>query len=155
VTATGIELCALGNITFTVDSRPVNIPDTWTYKGIMISDMPNLAWIFGYIRSSWTLRSDLIAHYVCRLLNYMDDIGVQQCTPRLRTQDKMMEAIPFIDPVDFAPGYMRRGAGRLPKQSDREPWVNHQDYYVEKDSLPVATFDDGVLQFDNPIASQS
>jgi hypothetical protein len=116
----------------------------------MLSDIPNLAWTFGYIRSSWTLRSDLIAHYVCRLLNTMDEAGVRQCTPRLRPEDREMEAKPFIDPGDFAPGYMRRGAGRLPKQGDREPWINIQNYYVEKDLLPKASFDDGVLQFDNP-----
>lgn len=150
VSATGIELCGLGNIQFTVDGRPIHLPETWTYKGILISDMPNLVWTFGYIRSSWTLRSDLIAHYVCRLLNYMDQRAVRQCTPRLRPEDQVMEARPFIDPADFAPGYMQRGAGRLPKQGDREPWINTQNYYVEKKSLPEASFDDGVLQFDNP-----
>lgn len=150
VSATGIELCATGNIQFALDKRPVHIPDCWTYKGIMLSDIPNLAWTFGYIRSSWTLRSDLIAHYVCRLLNYMDAAGVRQCTPRLRPEDQAMAAKPFIDPADFAPGYMRRGGGRLPKQGDREPWVNSQNYYSEKDHLPTASFADGVLQFDTP-----
>jgi cation diffusion facilitator CzcD-associated flavoprotein CzcO len=150
VSATGVELCATGNIQFSMDDSPIHIPDRWTYKGIMLSDTPNLAWTFGYIRSSWTLRSDLIAHYVCRLLNTMDEAGVRQCTPRLRPEDREMEAKPFIDPGDFAPGYMRRGAGRLPKQGDREPWINIQNYYVEKDLLPKASFDDGVLQFDNP-----
>lgn len=148
VCATGIELSGLGNIEFAVDGKPISIPDTWSYKGIMLSDLPNLAWIFGYIRSSWTLRSDLIAHYLCRLLNQMDEIGARQCTPRLRPEDQSMAAKPFIDPADFAPGYMRRGAGRLPKQGDREPWLNCQNYYVEKDQLPQAGFDDGVLHFD-------
>ena len=78
----------------------------------------------------------------------MDELGVRQCTPRLRPQDQEMTAIPFIDPADFAPGYMRRGAGRLPKQGDREPWTNVQNYYVEKEFLPTFNFDDGVLQFD-------
>lgn len=150
VCATGIELCGLGDITFTVDDSPMSLPDRWTYKGIMLSDMPNLAWIFGYIRSSWTLRSDLIGHFVCRLLTYMDNLGMQQCTPRLRPADQAMVAKPFIDPADFAPGYIRRGIGRLPKQGDREPWLNLQNYYQEKDTLPVASFDDGVLQFSNP-----
>lgn len=150
VCATGIELCGLGNITFIVDDSPVNLPDLWTYKGIMLSDMPNVAWIFGYIRSSWTLRSDLIAHFVCRLLTYMDSIGVQQCTPRLRPADQAMAAKPFIDPADFAPGYMRRGVGRLPKQGDREPWLNGQNYDEEKDTLSAISFDDGVLHFSNP-----
>jgi cation diffusion facilitator CzcD-associated flavoprotein CzcO len=155
VTATGIELCGLGNIQFTIDGSPVNLPETWTYKGIMLSDMPNLAWIFGYIRSSWTLRSDLIAHFVCRLLNYMDATGMRQCTPRLRSEDQAMEAKPFIDPADFAPGYMRRGTGRLPKQGEHEPWINIQNYYIEKDVLPKFSFDDGVLQFSNPSYSEA
>ncbi|MEZ4706516.1 MAG: NAD(P)/FAD-dependent oxidoreductase [Caldilineaceae bacterium] len=151
VCATGIELCGLGNIQFAVDDSPIHLPDTWTYRAIMLSDAPNLAWIFGYIRSSWTLRSDMIAHFVCRLLRHMDELGVRQCTPRLRPADRDMAAIPFIDPADFAPGYIRRGAGRLPKQGDREPWTNVQNYYVEKDFLPAFDFDDGVLQFDNPL----
>jgi cation diffusion facilitator CzcD-associated flavoprotein CzcO len=150
VSATGIELCGLGNIKFTVDGRPVSLPDTWTYKGMMISDMPNLAWTFGYIRSSWTLRADLIAHFVCRLLNYMDGAGARQCTPRLRPEDQAMAARPFIDPADFAPGYIRRGAGHLPKQGDREPWINSQNYYREKDILSEVSLADGVLQFDKP-----
>ena len=140
VTATGIELCGLGNIQFAIDGNLVNLPETWTYKGIMISDMPNLAWVFGYIRSSWTLRSDMIAHFVCRLLKHMDESGARQCTPRLRPEDQGMPAKPFIDPADFAPGYMRRGTGRLPKQSDREPWTNIQNYFREKDILPTACF---------------
>ena len=147
VSATGIELCATGNIEFIIDGRPLQLADCWTYKGIMLSDVPNLVWIFGYIRSSWTLRSDLVAHYVCRLLNAMDAAGVRQCTPRLRPEDQAMTAKPFIDPDDFAPGYMRRGVGRLPKQGDREPWINGQNYYTEKELLPQASFDDGVLQF--------
>lgn len=146
-TATGIELCALGNIAFTVDDVPMSIPDTWTYRGIMLADLPNLAWIFGYIRSSWTLRSDLIAHFVCRLLNHMAATGMRQCTPRLRATDVGMSAKPFIDPADFAPGYIRRGANRLPKQGDREPWTNGQNYYAEKEQLPTLAFDDGVLHF--------
>ncbi len=150
VAATGIELCGLGNVAFEVDGRPIDVPDTWTYKGIMISDLPNLAWSFGYIRTSWTMRSDMIAHYVCRLLNHMTQTGVRQCTPRLRPEDQGMNGRGFIDPEDFAPGYMRRGVGRLPRQSDNGPWSNIQDYYVEKDLLPAATFDDGALVFDNP-----
>ncbi len=150
VTATGIELCGLGNIDFAVDGVPVRVGDTWTYRGVMLSDLPNLAWIFGYIRSSWTLRSDMIARYVCRLLNYMDETGVRQCTPRLRASDQGMNGKAFIDPEDFAPGYIRRGAPRLPKQGDREPWTNCQDYYRERDTLVDAPFDDGVLVFDNP-----
>ncbi|MDX1383151.1 MAG: NAD(P)/FAD-dependent oxidoreductase, partial [Thermoanaerobaculia bacterium] len=121
VTATGIELCGLGKIAFDVDGSQVRVPDTWTWRGMMISDLPNLAWVFGYIRSSWTLRADMIARFVCRLLRHMDEIGMRQVTPRLRPEDVGMAAKAFIDPDDFAPGYIRRGAGRLPRQSGRGP----------------------------------
>jgi cation diffusion facilitator CzcD-associated flavoprotein CzcO len=150
VSATGIELCGLGNIAFDVDGEAVTLSDNWTYRGVMISGMPNLAWSFGYIRTSWTMRSDMIAHYVCRLLNHMDELGVRQCTPRLRKEDEGMNGKGFIDADDFAPGYMRRGVKRLPKQSDAGPWINSQDYYTEKDILPAAPLDDDVLVYDNP-----
>lgn len=149
VAATGIALCPLGNIRFDVDGALVRIGETWTYRGIMLSDMPNLAWSFGYIRSSWTLRSDLIARYVCRLLRAMDRRGARQCTPRLRPADRGMAARAFIDPEDFSPGYLLRGAALLPKQGAREPWTNCQDYYRERRTLANAPFDDGVLAFGN------
>jgi len=155
VTATGIELCGLGNIAYTVDGKAVNAAENFSYRGTMISDMPNLAWIFGYIRTSWTMRSDMIAHYICRLLNHMDELGVRQCTPRLRPEDQGMNGKGYIDPEDFSPGYMQRGIHRLPKQSDSAPWANSQDYYTEKDELPNAEFDDGVLVFDNPTPDKS
>ena len=152
VTATGIELCGLGNIEYTVDGKAIEVPETFTYKGMMISDMPNLAWIFGYLRTSWTMRSDMIAHYICRLLNHMDENNIRQCTPRLRPEDKGVNSKAFFDPDDFAPGYIRRGVARLPKQSDVGPWTNGQNYYVEKDEIPEAGFDDGALVFEKPIS---
>ncbi len=155
VAATGIELCGLGNISFAVDGEHISVPDTWTYKGMMISDMPNLAWSFGYIRSSWTLRSDMIARFVCRLLKHMDDTGVRQVTPRLRPEDEGMTGTGFIDPEDFAPGYMRRGTHRLPKQGKQGPWTNIQDYYQEKDSLVDTPLDDGALVFENPVVEKA
>ena len=150
VAATGIELCALGKVQFVVDGRDIDLSQTWTYQGVMISELPNLAWSFVYIRTSWTMRSDMIAHYVCRLLRYMEDAGVRQCTPTLRAQDAGMNGKGFIDEDDFSPGYMRRGVSRLPKQSYRGPWTNIQDYYVEKDILPDLGFDDDVLVFSAP-----
>ena len=150
VSATGIELCGLGNIAFDIDGKKVNLPESWTYRGVMVSDIPNLAWIFGYIRTSWTMRSDMIAHYICRVLNHMDEQGVRQVTPRLRPEDQGMNGKGFINPDDFAPGYIQRGGPRFPRQSDAGPWVNSQDYYTEKDILPAAPLDDGVLTFNNP-----
>jgi cation diffusion facilitator CzcD-associated flavoprotein CzcO len=147
VSATGIELCGLGKVAFEVDGKTIDVNDAFTYRGMMISGMPNFAWIFGYIRTSWTMRSDMIAHYTCRLLNHMRDQGVQQCTPRLRPEDQGMNGKGFIDPDDFSPGYMRRGMHRLPKQSDQGPWTNSQDYYVESEEIPNLSFDDGALNF--------
>ena len=147
VSATGIELCGLGDVEFSVDGESVDASQAYAYHGMMMSGMPNLAWSFGYIRTSWTMRSDMIAHYVCRLLNYMDEKGVTHCTPTLRTEDTGMNGKGFIDPDDFAPGYMRRGVHRLPKQSDQGPWVNSQDYYKEKDIIPNLAFDDDALVF--------
>lgn len=149
VSATGLQLCPLGNVDFEVDGAIVDIASTWTYKGIMYSDIPNMAWTFGYIRSSWTMRSDLISEFVCRLLQHMESKGVHQCTPRLRSEDHNMRARRFIDEADFSPGYMSRSLASFPRQGDREPWINAQDYYIEKDTLPGCELEDGVLTFDN------
>jgi cation diffusion facilitator CzcD-associated flavoprotein CzcO len=154
VAATGIELCGLGKVKFSVDGNAVDIADTFTYHGMMMSGLPNLAWSFGYIRTSWTMRSDMIAHYVCRLLNHMAENGVRQCTPTLRPEDAGMNGKGFIDPDDFAPGYMRRGVQRLPRQSDRGPWLNCQDYYKEKDIIPALEFNDDALVFSNRMAPE-
>ena len=85
---------------------------------------------------------------------HMDTLGVRQCTPRLRPSDQGMNGKGYIDPDDFAPGYIRRGTPRLPKQGDREPWTNCQDYYQERDTLVEAPFDDGALVFDNRVQKE-
>jgi monooxygenase len=148
VTATGLDLVVLGGARFTVDGEPVNFPDTYTYKGLMFSDVPNLAHIMGYINASWTLRSELVAEYVCRLLNHMDELGVRHCTPRLREQDEGMAKLPMIE--GFSPGYMRRGMHLFPKQGDRDPWRNTQNYALDRKTIRHAPLDDGVLNFGNP-----
>jgi cation diffusion facilitator CzcD-associated flavoprotein CzcO len=150
VAATGIELQALGGIAFFVDGESVDLPECWSWRGMMLSGMPNLAWTFGYIRTSWTMRADMVANFVCRLLGEMDQRGVRQCTPGLRQEDNQMRPVGYIDEEDFAPGYMRRGMHRLPRQGDHLPWTNPQDFYVERESIPGADLDDGTLVFDNP-----
>ena len=97
VVATGLNLKVLGGVRFSVDGEPVQFPETFTYKGMMYSDVPNLVQTFGYINASWTLRADLTSEYVCRLLNHMDELGMRQCTPRLREQDRNMTTRPWID----------------------------------------------------------
>ena len=145
VTATGLELVTLGEMDFIVDGKQVDFSQTWTYKGFAYSDIPNMASTFGYINASWTLRSDLTAEYVCRLLNHMHKKGVAQCTPRLREQDRNMKQRPWID--GFSSGYMQRMMHRMPRQGDHEPWINPQNYRRDKKMFKHSPIDDGVMQF--------
>ena len=145
ITATGLELVTLGEMDFFVDGSQVDFAKTWTYKGFAYSDIPNLASTFGYINASWTLRSDLTAEYVCRLLNHMRKLGVAQCTPRLREQDRNMKERPWID--GFSSGYMQRMMHRMPRQGDHEPWINPQNYRRDKKMFKHSPIDDGVMQF--------
>jgi len=145
VTATGLRMVTLGEMDFSVDGTPVDFASTWTYKGFAYSDIPNLASSFGYINASWTLRADLTCEYVCRLLNHMAATGTDVCTPRLRPSDRSMPERPWID--DFSAGYMQRIMPMLPRQGDREPWVNPQDYGKDKKMFRRSPIDDGVMQF--------
>ncbi len=145
VTATGLELVTLGEVAFDVDGAPVDFSQTWTYKGLAYSDVPNLASSFGYINASWTLRADLTCRFVCRLLNHMRQTGTDTCTPRLRRSDRDMTARPWVD--DFSAGYVQRVAHLLPKQGDWAPWVNPQHYATDKRLLLRDPLSDGVMQF--------
>ncbi len=145
VTATGLQLVTLGEMDFTVDGEPLDFAQTCTYKGFAYSDVPNLASSFGYINASWTLRADLICEYVCRLLNHMDQTGTQLCTPRLRPSDATMPERPWID--GFTPGYMARVMHLFPRQGDREPWRNPQNYAADRRSFLKAPLEDGVMRF--------
>jgi cation diffusion facilitator CzcD-associated flavoprotein CzcO len=145
VTATGLDLVTLGEMDFVVDGAPVNFADTWTYKGLAYSDVPNLVSAFGYINASWTLRADLTSEFVCRLLNHMKRTGTVQCTPRLRPSDAGMPARKWIE--DFSSGYVQRALHLLPKQGDREPWLNPQSYAKDKAMFRSGPLEDGVMQF--------
>ena len=145
VTATGLNLVTLGEMDFVVDGTPIDFADTWTYKGFAYSDVPNMASSFGYINASWTLRADLISAYVCRLLNHMRATDTVQCTPRLRPSDASMPARAWIE--NFSAGYMQRVMDRFPKQGDREPWINPQNYGRDKKMFRSSPVDDGVMQF--------
>jgi len=145
VTATGLQLVTLGEMDFVVDGEPVDFAKTWTYKGFAYSDIPNMASSFGYVNASWTLRSDLICEYVCRLLNHMEQTGTAQCTPRLRSSDRSMPERPWID--DFTSGYMQRVMHLFPRQGDRKPWINPQNYGRDKKMFRKSPLDDGVMTF--------
>lgn len=147
ITATGLELVTLGEVAFDLDGVPIDFGDTWTYKGFAYSGVPNLASVFGYVNASWTLRADLIASYVCRLLNHLEATGTSVATPRLRASDRSMPARPWID--EFTPTYMTRAMDRFPRQGDREPWVNPHDYRHDRRIFLKEPLDDGVMAFDS------
>jgi cation diffusion facilitator CzcD-associated flavoprotein CzcO len=141
VTATGFNLCAMGDITFAVDGKPLNFADTVTYQGMMFTGVPNLVWVFGYFRASWTLRVDLVADFVCRLLEHMKTKGVKKVTVQLRPEDKDMPILPWIDEENSNPGYMLRGMHLLPKRGGKVEWQHTQDYWNEKDRIPAIDLD--------------
>jgi len=148
VTATGLNLVTLGEMDFVVDGEPVDFARTWTYRGLAYSDVPNLVSSFGYVNASWTLKADLTSEYVCRLLKHMGRAGATRCVPRLRPSDTDMPERPWID--DFPAGYMKRSMHLLPRQGDRTPWLNTQDYARDVKLIRRAAIDDGVMAFDAP-----
>lgn len=148
VTATGLEVQVLGGIRARVDGREVDVADSYTWHGMMFTGLPNLINTFGYINASWTLRSDLIARFACRLLRHMDSLGARQVTPVLRPGEENMPARPWIE--GFSAGYLQRVMHRLPKQGDREPWLNSQDYRQDRRRWAMLPLDDGSLEFRGP-----
>jgi cation diffusion facilitator CzcD-associated flavoprotein CzcO len=113
----------------------------------MFTGVPNLAYIFGYFRASWTLRADLIADLVCRLLNHMDERGSTMVVPALRDEEVGMELDPWVDPENFNPGYLTRSMHLMPKQGKHDPWRLLHEYAVEREVLPNADLEDGTLVF--------
>lgn len=130
VAATGLKMEVMSGVALTVDGRAIRLADTISYKGFMYSDIPNLASSFGYSNASWTLKSDLIATYVCRLLNHMDAVGADSATPHQDGIRPMAESL-----MNLSSGYVQRALDRLPKQSDREPWRVHHNYLVDRKHL--------------------
>jgi cation diffusion facilitator CzcD-associated flavoprotein CzcO len=146
VTATGLDIVVLGGAEFHVDGRRVDFSEAFTYKGVMIEGVPNMISTFGYINASWTLRADLIARYACRVLEHMQKGGYRMCRPELRRDDEGMERRPWV--TGFSSGYLQRVMDRLPKQGDREPWLNTQDYLNDRRKFLKDRLDDGTLRFD-------
>lgn len=144
VTATGLQMQLLSGIPFTVDKTPVDLSKTLNYKGMMYSDVPNLASCFGYTNASWTLKADLTSMYVCRMLEAMRKRGMRQCTPRIG--DEAIEAEPFLA---FSSGYVQRALNELPKQGNRKPWKLYQNYALDVMALRFGSLDDS-MEFSNP-----
>ena len=145
VTATGLVLQAFGGAELSVDGCKVDLSKTLAYKGVMLSGVPNLASVFGYINASWTLKADLICTYVCRLLKLMDRKGARQVTPRHGTETA---AAPFVE--KFTPGYMQRALANWPKQGSKAPWRVYQNYIRDAISLKWSPVASDALVFSNP-----
>jgi monooxygenase len=142
VTATGLNLLALGGVELAVDGREVDISQTMSYKGMMLSGVPNLAVAFGYTNASWTLKADLTCEYVCRLLNHMDANGYRESRPRER--DPSMPEQPFID---FSSSYVLRSIDHFPKQGSKAPWRLYQNYALDILSLRFGSLEDEAMEF--------
>ena len=153
ITATGFNLNVLGDIDFVVDGQPLDFSKTVTYRGMMFTGVPNMVWVFGYFRASWTLRADLIGDFVCRLLNHMEEKGAAKIEVALRPEDRDMPLGPWIDPENFNPGYLMRGMHLLPKAGDKPEWRHSQDYWREKDELPLIDLDDPAFAYEGKAAS--
>jgi cation diffusion facilitator CzcD-associated flavoprotein CzcO len=142
VTATGLVLVPLGKAKLSVDGRAVDPAKTFIYKGMMYSDVPNLASVFGYTNASWTLKADLVCEYVCRLINHMDRGGYRQCTPR--NDDPTLAEEPW---VNFSSGYIQRALSLQPKQGSKRPWKLYQNYALDLLSLRFGSVRDNAMVF--------
>ena len=142
VTATGLNLVALGNIQISVDGRHIDPAKTLNYKGTMYAGIPNLASTFGYTNASWTLKAELTCDYICRVLNHMQAKGYKVCVPQ--NDDASIKPEPWLN---LNSGYILRAADKLPKQGSKTPWKLHQNYVKDVLSLKFGSLDDGVIRF--------
>jgi monooxygenase len=146
VTATGLNLLFLGGMELVVDGQAVDVPKAMTYKGMMLSGVPNCAFTVGYTNASWTLKADLTSEYVCRLLAYMDAHGYATSVPEI-TDPTVTEA-PLLD---FTSGYVLRSLDQFPKQGSKEPWKLRQNYIFDLRSIRRGPIDDGAMQFSRAV----
>ena len=142
VTATGLELLALGGMKIVVDGRSVDIPDTVQYKGMMLSDVPNLFVATGYTNASWTLKCDLTSEYVCRLINHMDKTHQQQCIPRTGNM-----SFNRVMSIGLESGYIKRSIDKFPREGAIAPWKLHQSYFLDLLQLRYGSVKDKYMEF--------
>lgn len=145
VTATGLNLVFMNGVEVSLDGQRVDPGRLLNYKGVMLSNIPNLAVTFGYTNASWTLKADLTSEYVCRLLNLMDEKGATSALPRLHAFPNETE--PF---VDFSSGYFQRVMDRFPRQHTEPPWKLHQNYFTDRRNLRQSPVEDGIIEFGFP-----
>lgn len=147
ITATGLNLLFLGGMTLSVDGEEIDVSRAFTYKGMMLDGVPNFAFTIGYTNASWTLKADLVAEYVCRLLNHMDAGGYRECVPR--AEDPTITEEPLLD---FTSGYVLRSLDHLPKQGSKEPWKLRQNYPLDLRALRYGPLEDGTMRFSRAAA---
>ena len=147
VTATGFELSVMGDIPFTVDGKSVDFAQTVDWRGIMFTGVPNMAWVYGYGRYSWTLRAELIGSFVCKLLQHMQSGRYKRVTTTMRPSDANLELQPWVDAEDMNAGYMLRGLDRLPKRGNKPEWQHSQDYVYESKVLPNVDLNDPLFSY--------
>jgi cation diffusion facilitator CzcD-associated flavoprotein CzcO len=147
LTATGFNLSVLGGIRFFVNDQEIDFAQSVTYRGMMFTNLPNMAWVMGYFRASWTLRVDLIGDFICRLLKHMDSKNVKQVSLTIPEEDKDMELLPWGDEEEFNPSYLLRSMHLLPKRGDRANWQHTQDYWEEREILPKVDLDDSIFAY--------
>ena len=147
VAATGFQLLMMGGIPFDVDGEPVDWHDTVTYRGMMFTGVPNMVWVMGYFRASWTLRVDMLGDFVCRLLNHMDNKRANRVEVALRPEDCGMELHPWIEADNFNPGYLMRGLDQMPRRGDKPDWRHQQDYWNEREEIPAIDLDGAEFRY--------
>ncbi|CAN1534717.1 TrkA Predicted flavoprotein involved in K+ transport [Caulobacteraceae bacterium] len=148
VTATGLQLQVLSGVPFQVDGKAVDFSKTFSYKGMMYSGVPNLASAFGYTNASWTLKADLTAEYMCRLIKHLDATGQTTCLP-----EKGSEALEPAPWLDFSSGYVTRAMESFPKQGHVAPWKVHQNYALDLMAFRFGKLEDDVMHFSKPKAA--
>jgi cation diffusion facilitator CzcD-associated flavoprotein CzcO len=141
ILATGLNLKFAGGVEYSIDDKTLDFTEHFIYRGMMFSDMPNMAFTVGYTNSSWTLKADLTGNYVCRLLNKMTSGGYTTVTPRMKWE---VDEVPLLD---FDAGYVLRARDQFPKQGDRLPWKNYQDYIRDFIGLRLCSLRDKELEF--------
>jgi cation diffusion facilitator CzcD-associated flavoprotein CzcO len=153
ITATGFNMCVMGDIRFAVDNEPVNFAATVTYRGMMFTGVPNLVYVFGYTRASWTLRVDIVADFVLRLLNHMKARGLAKVEVALRPEDAALPKLPWVDTENFNPGYMMRSLQLLPKRLAKAEWQHTNDYSSDREVFRTIDFDAPEFVYDRAHAT--
>lgn len=154
VAATGFNLLMMGGIPFEVDGQPVDWHQTVNYRGMMFTGVPNMVWVMGYFRASWTLRVDMMGDFVCNLLNHMDDKGAKRVDVALRDEDHNMPLGDWIEADNFNPNYLLRGIKSMPQRGDKPEWRHNQDYWAEKNEIPKTDLEGSEFLYDGVRAGQ-